>query len=218
MSEFFDLFDWSHTQLCPPQKLRREPWRLFGDLSERIDALGAALGDEYIRRGEHIWVHRSAQIAQSAFLGEHCIVGAHSQVRHAAYVRGNALIGTHCVVGNSTEIKNSVLFDRVQAPHFNYIGDSVLGAGAHLGAGVILSNVKGDRSEIVLDLSSGERRTCMRKFGALVGDEAEIGCNSVLNPGTVIGRGARVYPLISVRGYVPPRHICKGGKGIFPIV
>ena len=159
-------------------------------------------------------MHKSAIIAPSAYLGESVIIGARTEVRHCAFIRGSTLIGEGCVVGNSTEIKNSVLFDGVQAPHFNYVGDSILGYKSHLGAGAVTSNVKSDKSAITAHMCGVKAVTGLKKLGALVGDYAEIGCGSVLNPGSVIGRGASVYPLCSVRGYVPPDSIFKSQTSI----
>ena len=160
-------------------------------------------------------MHKSAKIAPSAMLLAPCIIGAESEVRHCAFIRGSALVGENCVVGNSAELKNVILFDGVQVPHFNYVGDSILGHRAHLGAGAITSNVKSDRSPVTVRDGKTVIHTGLTKLGAMVGDFAEIGCNSVLNPGTVVGRMATVYPLSSVRGTVPENCIFKGG-GITP--
>jgi NDP-sugar pyrophosphorylase family protein len=155
---------------------------------------------DYRNVSEGIWIHKSAVIAKSAQICPPCIIGECSEIRHCAYIRGSVLIGKNCVVGNSTEIKNSILFDGVQVPHYNYIGDSILGYKAHFGAGAVTSNVKSDKSEVCLDIDGEKINTQMKKLGAIVGDFAEIGCGSVLNPGTIIGRNTTVYPLVSVRG------------------
>lgn len=189
-------------------------WQVFKELKIFINALGETLGSDFVLAGRNVWVHKSAIIAPSAYLGESVIIGARTEVRHCAFIRGSALIGEGCVIGNSTEIKNSVLFDGVQAPHFNYVGDSVLGYRSHLGAGAVTSNVKSDKSAITAHMCGVKAITGLKKLGALVGDYAEIGCGSVLNPGSVIGRGASVYPLCSVRGYVPPDSIFKSQTSI----
>ena len=153
-------------------------------------------------------------MAPTAYLGAPCIVGPEAEVRHCAFVRGAALIGAGCVVGNSTEIKNAILFDDVQVPHYNYIGDSILGCGAHLGAGAVTSNVRADKRPVVVHGLAGEVETGRKKVGALLGDGVEIGCNSVLNPGAVIGRGTSVYPLTCVRGEIPPNSIVKNDGSV----
>ena len=158
-----------------------------------------------------MWVHKTATVAPTAFLGAPCIIGAKTEVRHCAFVRGSALVGEGCVVGNSVELKNVILFDSVQVPHYNYVGDSILGYKSHMGAGSITSNVKQDKSLVVVHSSEGDIPTGVKKFGAMLGDYVEIGCNSVLNPGTVVGRNSNVYPLSSVRGVVPEKSIWKTG-------
>ena len=184
------------------------PWQALSGLKEYIKELGATLDKkEYSEIYPGVWVHNSAKIADSAKISPPCIIGENTEVRHCAFIRGSALIGKGCVVGNSTEIKNSILFDKVQVPHFNYVGDSILGYSAHLGAGAITSNIKCDKSEIKVNgLNTG-----LRKLGAIVGDGVEVGCNSVLNPGTVIGVNTTVYPLSFVRGIIPANSIFKQG-------
>ena len=206
-----DLFDLSHTIAAEYLLRFRDPWDALGELGTCIEALGAALPEEqYLSPAAGVWIHRSASVAPSACLLPPCIVGANSEIRHNAYVRGAVLIGEGCVVGNATELKNAILFDGVQVPHYNYVGDSILGYRAHMGAGAIASNVKGDRSPVVVHVAGGAAiPTGRKKLGAMLGDGAEIGCGSVLNPGTVIGRGSRVYPLTSVRGTLPPYSILK---------
>lgn len=177
------------------------PWYALRELKEFIFIVGESLSkSEYNNTAKGIWIHKTASIAKSAEICPPCIIGAGTEVRHCAFVRGSVLIGEKCVVGNSTEIKNSILFDCVQVPHYNYIGDSILGYKAHLGAGAITSNVKSDKSEVCLDIDGEIIHTEMKKFGAIIGDEAEIGCGCVLNPGTIIGRNTTVYPLTSLRG------------------
>ncbi len=179
------------------------PWEAVPHIGELIRELIKTLHEgEYERRGEDVWISREARVAQSACISGPTIIMANSEVRHGAFIRGSALVGRGCVVGNSTELKNCILFDRVQVPHFNYVGDSILGYKAHLGAGVITSNVKCDKTPVSIRYGGGRIFTDLSKLGAIVGDGCEVGCNTVLNPGTVLGRGAVVYPLSSVRGYV----------------
>ncbi|MCI9406735.1 MAG: UDP-N-acetylglucosamine pyrophosphorylase [Clostridia bacterium] len=168
---------------------------------------------EYTEISDKVWVHKSAKIAPTAYLGSPCIIGAETEVRHCAFIRGSALVGKGCVVGNSTELKNVILFDGVQVPHYNYVGDSILGHKAHMGAGSITSNVKSDKTLVTV---KGEQTiaTGLKKFGAMLGDFVEVGCNSVLNPGTVIGKNTNVYPLSCVRGVVPAGSIYKSGGEI----
>ena len=187
------------------------PWEALPGIGEWILRLGQSLGEDYIRRSPGIWVHETAVIAPGAHIGAPCILGPDTQVRHCAFIRGSALVGGNCVVGNSVELKNAILFDGVQVPHFNYVGDSILGCKAHMGAGAVTSNVKSDRSPVTIKGDGCIIATGRRKVGAMVGDFAEIGCNSVLNPGTVVGRNATVYPLSRVRGVVPADSIYKSG-------
>lgn len=186
------------------------PWEVLPKIKEFIVKLGNALDPEiYEKRGEDIWVAKSAKVAPSAYLGGPLIICENAEIRHCAFIRGSAIVGAGAVVGNSTELKNAVLFDGVQVPHYNYVGDSILGYKAHTGAGAITSNLKSDK-KLVTVMCDGEKvETGVKKFGAMLGDFADIGCNSVLNPGTVVGRGTRVYPLSMVRGYVPEHSIYK---------
>ena len=177
------------------------PWQALRELKEFIMILGESLNkSEYNTPARGIWIHKTACVATSAQICPPCIIGAGTQVRHCAFIRGSVLVGKDCVIGNSTEVKNSILFDRVQVPHYNYIGDSILGYKSHLGAGAVTSNVKSDRSEVCFTFEGEVIHTELKKFGAIIGDESEIGCGSVLNPGTIIGRNTTVYPLTSVRG------------------
>lgn len=177
------------------------PWQALRELKEFICILGDSLSKcDYNNPCKGIWIHKTAIIANSAQICPPCIIGAGSEIRHCAFIRGSVLIGKCCVIGNSTELKNSILFDGVQVPHYNYVGDSILGHKAHLGAGAIISNLKSDKSEVCLNFDGEIIHTEMRKFGAIVGDEAEIGCGSVLCPGTIIGKNTTVYPLTSLRG------------------
>lgn len=186
------------------------PWEVLPKIKEFIVKLGNTLDPEiYEKRGEDIWVAKSAKVAPSAYLGGPLIICENAEIRHCAFIRGSAIVGAGAVVGNSTELKNAVLFDGVQVPHYNYVGDSILGYKAHTGAGAITSNLKSDK-RLVTVMCDGEKvETGVKKFGAMLGDFADIGCNSVLNPGTVVGRGTRVYPLSMVRGYVPEHSIYK---------
>lgn len=191
------------------------PWEALTQIKQYILQIGLKLPEsEYEQIEADIWIARDCTIASSASLNGPLIIGHETEVRHCAFIRGSALVGSQAVVGNSTELKNSILFDSVQVPHFNYVGDSILGCKAHLGAGAITSNVKGDRGEISLRLGGQRLPTGLRKFGALIGDNVEIGCNSVLNPGSIIGRNSQVYPLSMVRGYIPVDSIYKNSGEI----
>lgn len=204
-----------HTLSFPLLQKAAYPWEILSALSDFIRAVGQQLPrDEYEQLTDGVWAARTARIATSAHIGAPCIIGHNVDVRHGAFIRGGALIGDGAVVGNSTELKNCVLFDGVQVPHFNYVGDSVLGYRAHLGAGAITSNVKSDRSDIVVWIEQSRIPTGRRKLGAMVGDLVEVGCNSVLNPGCVVGRESRIYPCVSVRGYVVERGVLKGNGDV----
>ena len=204
------LFDLSHTLAAPYLAALTYPWEALPHLEAWLIDLGQALPrDEYEQREKNVCFHKTAHIAPTAAIGGLCIVGAETEVRHGAYIRKNALIGRGCVVGNSVEIKNAILFDGVQVPHYNYVGDSILGYRAHMGAGAIASNVKADRTPVVVHDGKMCYATGLQKLGAMLGDYAEIGCNSVLNPGSVIGRHSTVYPLSSVRGCVDEDSIYK---------
>lgn len=206
-----DLFDLSHTLAAPLLAGTVYPWEALGKIKDFILALGPALpAEDYDRPGPDIWIAKSAKIAPTASITGPCVIGPDTEVRQCAFLRGSALVGAGCVVGNSTELKNVILFDGVQVPHYNYVGDSILGYKAHMGAGSITSNVKSDKTLVVV--KDGEERiaTGLKKFGAMLGDGVEVGCGSVLNPGSVLGRGVSVYPLSSVRGVVPANHIFKG--------
>ena len=187
------------------------PWQALSGIRELILSLGPKLGADYVEIQDQIWVHRTAKIAPTAFLGAPCIIGADTEVRHCAFIRGSALVGEKCVVGNSVELKNVILFDGVQVPHFNYVGDSILGYKAHMGAGAVTSNVKSDKTLVVVKNGEERLETGLKKFGAMLGDFVEVGCNSVLNPGTVIGKHSSIYPTSCVRGVVPENAIWKTG-------
>lgn len=205
-----NLFDYSRTIAKPLLETVDYPWEALPKISEFIIELGKTLDPEiYEQRGENVWIAKSAKVFDSAYLGGPLIICEDAEVRQCAFIRGNAIVGKGAVVGNSTELKNSILFDGVQTPHYNYIGDSILGYKSHTGAGVITSNLKSDKS-LVTVLCDGEKvDTNVKKFGAMLGDHVEVGCNSVLNPGSVIGRNTNIYPLSFVRGYVPENSIYK---------
>ena len=186
------------------------PWEVLPKISDFIKKLGATLSEEeYEKRGEDIWIAKSATVAPTAYIHGPAIIGKEAEVRHCAFIRGNAIVGEGAVVGNSTELKNVVLFNKVQVPHYNYVGDSILGYKSHMGAGSICSNVKSDKKLVVVKDGDEKIETGLKKFGAMLGDNVEVGCGSVLNPGTVIGRCCNIYPLSSVRGCVPANHIYK---------
>lgn len=207
-----DLFDLSHTIAAEYLSGFVYPWEALGGISDLIISLGKALSpDEYDSPAENVWIHKTAEVAPSAYIGAPCIIGAGTEVRHCAFIRGSALVGEGCVVGNSVELKNVILFDGVQTPHYNYVGDSILGYKSHMGAGSITSNVKSDKTNVVVRCGDERLETGRKKIGAMLGDFAEIGCNSVLNPGTVIGRNSTVYPTSCVRGTVPEESIFKTG-------
>ena len=205
------LFDLSHTLAGDWLARFPYPWQALDGIKDLILTLGPTLGDEYEELGSQIWVHQTAQIAHSAFLGAPCIIGPRTEVRHCAFIRGSALVGAGCVVGNSVELKNVILFDSVQVPHYNYVGDSILGYKSHMGAGSITSNVKSDKTLVTVKNGAETIETGRKKFGAILGDHVEVGCNSVLNPGTVVGPRANIYPLSCVRGAVPGDSIYKTG-------
>ena len=210
MYKISELLDLSHTIAAPLFDGKTYPWEVLGDIKAFILALGPTLpAEEFDNPSEGVWIAKDAKIFPSAYIGAPCIIDHGAEVRHCAFIRGSALVGRNCVVGNSVELKNAVLFDNVQVPHYNYVGDSVLGYKSHMGAGSITSNVKSDKTLVVVK-NGGERiETGLKKFGAILGDHVEVGCNSVLNPGTVLGRGVSVYPTSSVRGVVPEGCIYK---------
>ena len=210
MNTIKELYDLRHTQAAAYLSEFTYPWEALQGIKDMILALGVTLGEEYREVSEHVWVHNTAKVAPTAYLGAPCIIGAGTEVRHCAFVRGAALVGENCVVGNSVELKNVILFDGVQTPHYNYVGDSILGYKAHMGAGSVTSNVKSDKSLVVIHAEE-EIPTGRKKVGAMLGDFAEVGCNSVLNPGAVVGRNSSVYPLSCVRGVIPANSIYKTG-------
>lgn len=190
------------------------PWEAVPHIKEIILKLAQAPDGDYDEISEGVFVHKSAKIAPTAFIGSPAIICEGAEIRHCAFIRGSAIVGRGSVVGNSVELKNAILFDNVQVPHFNYVGDSVLGYKSHMGAGSVTSNVKSDKTNVDISVDGEKIKTGLRKLGAILGDNVEVGCNSTLNPGTVIGRGSRVYPNSSVRGFVPEEHIYKSRENI----
>lgn len=186
------------------------PWEVLPKISEFIIELGKSLNEEeYDRCGENVWIAKSAMVAPTAFIQGPAIIGKYAEIRHCAFIRGNAIVGESAVVGNSTELKNVILFNKVQVPHYNYVGDSILGYKSHMGAGAITSNVKSDKTLVIVKDNGKEIETGLKKFGAILADEVEVGCGSVLNPGTIIGEHTNIYPLSMVRGYIPCNCIYK---------
>ena len=205
-----DLYDLNETIAAELFDGLTYPWETLPKIGDFIKKLGETLNEEeYEKVGEDVWIARSAKVFSSAFIHGPAIIGKEAEVRHCAFIRGNALVGEGAVVGNSTELKNVVLFNKVQVPHYNYVGDSILGYRAHMGAGSITSNVKSDKKPVCVHTPEGDMETGMKKFGAMIGDHVEVGCGSVLNPGTVVGRESNIYPLSSVRGVVPEHAIYK---------
>ena len=203
------LYDLSHSLAGNYLAGFDHPWQALKGIKELILTLGPTLGKDYTEVAPTVWIHKTATVAPSAYLGAPCIIGAGTEIRHCAFIRGSALVGDNCVVGNSVELKNVILFDNVQVPHFNYVGDSILGYKSHMGAGAVTSNVKSDQTLVVVKNGDEKVETGLKKFGAMLGDFVEVGCNSVLNPGTVIGRHSNVYPTSCVRGMVPENSIWK---------
>ena len=208
-----DLLDLTHTMAGDYLAEFEYPWQALDGIKNLILKLGEELAEsEYVQMAPQVWVHRTATVAPTAFLGAPCIIGPETEVRHGAFVRESALVGCRCVVGNSVELKNVILFDEVQTPHYNYVGDSILGYKSHMGAGSITSNVKSDKSLVTVKAGEERLETGRKKFGAILGDYVEIGCNSVLNPGTIVGRHSNVYPLSCVREVVGESSIVKTGN------
>ncbi len=205
-----ELFDFSHSIAAPLLAQATYPWEALDGIKDFILTYGKTLSaQEFDSPREGVWIARDAAVAPTAFIGAPAIIDHGAEIRHGAYIRGSAIVGKNAVVGNSCEIKNAVLFDGAQVPHFNYVGDSILGYKSHMGAGAVTSNVKSDKTLVAVRCGEEKIATGRKKMGAMLGDHAEIGCNSVLNPGAIIGRSARVYPLSSVRGTVPERAIYK---------
>ncbi len=209
--------DLIHTLAAPLLEGSEYPWQVLAGLKDFIRTLGPTLPTEdYDCIGSEIWVAKSAVVAPTACINGPAIIGPGTEVRHCAFIRGSALVGAGAVVGNSTELKNVILFDGVQVPHYNYVGDSILGFKSHMGAGAITSNVKSDKTLVSIRVGDRLIETGLKKLGAILADHVEVGCNSVLNPGTVIGGNSNVYPLSRVRGFIPSGHIIKGEAGIVP--
>ncbi len=212
-----ELFDLSHSLAAPLLSRFEYPWQALPHIKAFILELGKTLpAEDYNNPQEGVWIAKTARLAPSAVVNPPCIIGKDTELRIGAFIRGSVIVGEGCVVGNSCELKNAILFDSVQVPHFNYVGDSILGYRSHTGAGAITSNVKSDKTPVTVKTDGGSIETGLKKMGAMLGDFVEIGCNSVLNPGTVIGRSTNVYPLSSVRGTVPPRSIFKSQTDIVP--
>ena len=217
MLKIEELLDLSRTIAAPLFAGKTYPWEVLEGISDFIKALGPTLDPEkFDHPSEDVWIAKGVKVFQTAYIGGPCIIDEGAEIRQCAFIRGSAIVGKNCVVGNSTELKNVVLFDNVQVPHYNYVGDSVLGYKAHMGAGAVTSNVKSDKQLVVIHNGAEQIPTGRKKVGAILGDNVEVGCNSVLNPGTVIGRESRVYPLSCVRGVVPEKSIYKTGGVIVP--
>jgi NDP-sugar pyrophosphorylase family protein len=215
MIEIVELLDLSHTIAAPLFAGKTYPWEVLDGIKDFILELGKTLSpEEFDHPEEGVWIAKDAKVFPSAYIGAPCIIDHEAEVRHCAFIRGSAIVGKGAVVGNSVELKNVVLFDKVQTPHYNYVGDSVLGYKAHMGAGSITSNVKSDKTLVVVKEAGAPHETGRKKFGAILGDNVEVGCNSVLNPGTVVGRRSNIYPTSSVRGVIPADSIYKDKEHI----
>ena len=217
MYKIKEMYDLDHTIAKEYLERFDYPWEALADLKDYIIELGKTLpNDEYDKIGENVWIAKDAKVFPSAYIGGPAIIGHKAELRHSCFIRESAIVGNGAVVGNSTELKNDILFDDVQVPHYNYVGDSILGYKAHMGAGSITSNVKSDKTLVVInDRINGEKiETGRKKVGAMLGDNVEVGCNSVLNPGTVIGRNSNIYPVSCVRGVIPENSIYKDAKNI----
>lgn len=210
-----NLLDLDQTIAAPVFEGCTYPWEVLKKIGAYIPELGETLSEEeYEKKGDNVWIAKSAKVAPTAFIAGPCIIGKNAEIRHCAFIRGNAIVGEGAVVGNSTELKNVIIFNGAQVPHYNYVGDSILGYKAHMGAGSITSNLKSDKSLVTIAYNGEKVETGLKKMGAILGDNVEVGCNSVLNPGTVIGRRTNVYPLSMVRGYVPQDSIYKNKNEI----
>ncbi len=208
--EIKNMYTLSETIAAPLLETVTYPWEALPKIGDYIKAIGPTLPEEeYEYKGNNVWIAKSATVFATAYIAGPAIIGKDAEIRQCAFIRGNAIVGEGAVVGNSTELKNVILFNKVQVPHYNYVGDSILGYKAHMGAGSITSNVKSDKKLVVVHTSEGHIETGLKKFGAMLGDNVEVGCNSVLNPGTVIGPWSNVYPTSCVRGFIPDHHIYK---------
>lgn len=209
------LFDLSRTIAAELLKKNEYPFEVLPEIGDFILELAKTLDEnEFVKSGENVWISKTAKVAPTASITGPCIIDESAEIRHCAFIRGNAIVGKNAVVGNSTELKNVILFDNVQVPHYNYVGDSVLGFKAHMGAGSITSNVKSNKTLVSVKLGDEAIQTGLKKFGAMLGDEVEVGCGSVLNPGTIIGKNSQIYPLSSVRGVIPENSIYKASGKI----
>lgn len=209
-----DVFDLEHTIAADYLRQFTYPWEALSGIGELVTELGSELMDDYEEREDHVWVHKTARIFPSAYLSAPCIIGPNTEVRHCAFIRGSVIVGADCVIGNSVELKNVILFDNVQVPHYNYVGDSILGFHSHMGAGSITSNVRADYKDVIVHDGTESYETGLMKFGAILGDYVEVGCNAVCNPGTVVGRNSNIYPTSCVRGIVPENCIWKNSGEI----
>lgn len=209
MYKITDLYDLNHTQASSYLQQYEYPWEALKGIKDFIIELGSSLGDDYNEVSEHVWVHKDAKVFDSAYLGAPCIIGARTEVRHCAFVRGSALVGEDCVIGNSVELKNVIIFDSVQVPHYNYVGDSILGYKSHMGAGSITSNVKSDKTNVVIKNGEEKIETGRKKIGAILSSRVEVGCGTILNPGSIVGHDTNIYPLSMVRGCIAPNSIYK---------
>lgn len=209
MYKITDLYDLNHTQASSYLQKYEYPWEALKGIKDFIIELGSSLGDDYNEISEHVWVHKDAKVFDSAYLGAPCIIGARTEVRHCAFIRGSALVGEDCVIGNSVELKNVIIFDSVQVPHYNYVGDSILGYKSHMGAGSITSNVKSDKTNVVIKNGEEKIETGRKKIGAILSSRVEVGCGTILNPGSIVGHDTNIYPLSMVRGCIAPNSIHK---------
>lgn len=214
-----ELLDLNHSLAGDYLKQFTYPWEGLSGIKDMIIALGKTLdSNEYKEVEPQVWIHKTAKVFPSAYIASPCIIGANTEIRHCAFIRGSALVGDNCVIGNSVELKNVIIFDNAQVPHYNYVGDSILGYFAHMGAGSITSNVKGNKMLVEVHTKDGNIETGLKKFGAILADHAEIGCNAVLNPGTIIGRNSRIYPTSCVRGVVEEDMIYKNDGTVKKII
>ena len=210
--EIKELFDLNHTIAKNYLLQFKYPWEALKGIKDLIIELGSKLDkNEFNEVKPNVWIHKTAKVFESAYIGEYTIIGKNTEVRHSAFIRGVALIGDSVVIGNSVEVKNAIIFDNAEVPHFNYVGDSILGFHAHMGAGAITSNIKSDKKNVVIHNEGNDIKTDLRKIGAFLGDYVEVGCNSVLNPGTIVGKNTNIYPLSNVRGVISADSIYKNG-------
>ena len=217
MLKTIHLFDLTHSIAGDYLASFEYPWQALPGIRDLIPRLAQGLGDDYREISPRVWVHTSVTIAPTASVAGPCIIGPGTEIRHCAYIRGSVIIGANCVVSNSSELKNCIIFDEAQIPHFNYVGDSIMGYRSHVGGGAMTSNLKGDKSQVVVRLGEDTYPTGLQKFGAIIGDFVDVGANTLLNPGTVIGKHSRIYPGVVVRGVIPENHIFKTQDNIVPI-